>query len=157
MDLHHNTTNWPPGHQLHQVACYSFYCYWTMAVEANVLVRCLPDKPQYLPSTTTRKQLKGIFFVTGKGSEIWTVGLQSTASKKLAFVKWELLTECYPDSKRTVKTSIVRRTLASCWNKENLDVNRGKWKGWQLPGIEPRTHGFCSQCSATELRQPDNH
>ena len=35
--------------------------------------------------------------------------------------------------------------------------NRGKWKGWQLPGIESRTPGLCSQCSATELRQPDNH
>ena len=22
---------------------------------------------------------------------------------------------------------------------------------------EPRIHGLCSQCSATELRQPDNH
>ena len=34
--------------------------------------------------------------------------------------------------------------------------NRGKWKGRQLPGIEPRTPGLCSQCSATELRQWDN-
>ena len=25
-----------------------------------------------------------------------------------------------------------------------------------MPGIEPRTPGLCSQCSATELRQPDN-
>ena len=24
--------------------------------------------------------------------------------------------------------------------------NRGKWKGWQSPGIEPRTPGLCSQC-----------
>ena len=30
-------------------------------------------------------------------------------------------------------------------------------KGQQLPGIEPRTLGLCSQCSATELQQPDNH
>ena len=30
-------------------------------------------------------------------------------------------------------------------------------KGRQPPGIEPRTPGLCSQCSATELRQPDNH
>ena len=35
--------------------------------------------------------------------------------------------------------------------------NRGKWKGRQPPGIEPRTPGLYSQCSATELRQPDNH
>ena len=35
--------------------------------------------------------------------------------------------------------------------------NRGKWKGWLLAGIKPRTPGLCSQCSATELQQPDNH
>ena len=35
--------------------------------------------------------------------------------------------------------------------------NRGKWKGRQSPGIEPKTPGLCSQCSATELRQSDNH
>ena len=35
--------------------------------------------------------------------------------------------------------------------------NRGKWKGQQPPGIEPRTPGLCSQCSATELWQLDNH
>ena len=35
--------------------------------------------------------------------------------------------------------------------------NRGKWKGQQLPGIEPRTPGLCSQCSVTEPRQLDNH
>ena len=30
---------------------------------------------------------------------------------------------------------------------------------WKLPGIEPRTpgHGFCSQCSVTELQQTNNH
>ena len=32
-----------------------------------------------------------------------------------------------------------------------------KWKSQQLPGVEPRTPGLFSQCSATELRQPDNH
>ena len=36
-------------------------------------------------------------------------------------------------------------------------ANRGKWKGRQPLGIEPRTPGLCSQCSATELRQPDIH
>ena len=35
--------------------------------------------------------------------------------------------------------------------------NRAKWKGRQLLGIKPRTPGLCSQCSATELRQLDNH
>ena len=35
--------------------------------------------------------------------------------------------------------------------------NRGKWKGRQPLGIEPRTPGLCSQCSTTELRQLDNH
>ena len=35
--------------------------------------------------------------------------------------------------------------------------NRGEWKSQQSPGIEPGTPGLCSQCSATELRQPDNH
>ena len=37
--------------------------------------------------------------------------------------------------------------------KRNLDVMRLG----QLPGIKPRTPGLYSQCSATELRQPDNH
>ena len=30
-------------------------------------------------------------------------------------------------------------------------------KDRQPPGVEPRTPGLCHQCSATELRQPDNH
>ena len=30
-------------------------------------------------------------------------------------------------------------------------------KGRQPPGVEPRTPGLSRQCSATELRQPDNH
>ena len=30
-------------------------------------------------------------------------------------------------------------------------------KGQQPPGVEPRTPGLSCQCSATELRQPDNH
>ena len=29
--------------------------------------------------------------------------------------------------------------------------------GRQPPGVEPRAPGLSSQCSATELRQPDNH
>ena len=33
-------------------------------------------------------------------------------------------------------------------------INRGKWKGRQPPGIEPRTPGLCSQCSVTALQQP---
>ena len=46
----------------------------------------------------------------------------------------------------------------SCMNKR-LDVYEAKikWKGQQLPGVEPRTPGLCSQCSDTELRQLDNH
>ena len=35
--------------------------------------------------------------------------------------------------------------------------NKEKWKGRQPPGIKPRTLGLCSQCSGTELQQPDNH
>ena len=35
--------------------------------------------------------------------------------------------------------------------------NRGKWKGWQLLGIKPKTPGFCSQYSATKPQWPDNH
>ena len=34
---------------------------------------------------------------------------------------------------------------------------REKRKGWQVLRNEPRTPGPCSQCSVTELRQPDNH
>ena len=30
-------------------------------------------------------------------------------------------------------------------------------KGQQPSGVEPRTPGLSRQCSATELRQPDNH
>ena len=34
---------------------------------------------------------------------------------------------------------------------------RGSEKGRQSPRIKPRIPGLCSQCSATELWQPDNH
>ena len=42
---------------------------------------------------------------------------------------------------------------------EKLDVmrrNRGKWKRQQSPRIELRTPNLCSQCSATEVRQPNS-
>ena len=52
-------------------------------------------------------------------------------------------------------------TLASRWNKQKFRCYEAKIeeseKGRQPPGIEPRTPSLCSQCSATELRQPDNH
>ena len=51
--------------------------------------------------------------------------------------------------------------FASRWNKQKFRCYEAKIeeseKGRQPPGIEPRTSGLCSQCSATELRQPDNH
>ena len=42
--------------------------------------------------------------------------------------------------------------------KENLDAmrqNRGKCKGRKSLGIKSQTLGLCSQCSGTELQQPD--
>ena len=41
-------------------------------------------------------------------------------------------------------------------NKERL-VRRIEESEKASLGIEPRTPGLCSECSATELRQPDNH
>ena len=44
----------------------------------------------------------------------------------------------------------------SCWGWlpsliYRVNKNRGKWKSWQVPGIEPKTPGLCSQWSAAEL------
>ena len=50
--------------------------------------------------------------------------------------------------------------LDSRWNQGNQmfwGKNRGKWKGWQSLGIEPRTQSLCSQYSAIELRQLDSN
>ena len=71
------------------------------------------------------------------------------------------------------------RTLASCWNKERLDVfeaiieevkrlvvaRNQTQDTWLVQDtyrfcsleLESRTPGLCSQCSATELQWPDNH
>ena len=43
-----------------------------------------------------------------------------------------------------------KRHLCGCWE---LDERQ-----WSIsPGIKPRAPGLCSQCSATELQQPDNY
>ena len=34
---------------------------------------------------------------------------------------------------------------------------RGRWKGRQSLGVQPRTPGLCTQCSVTELWRLDNH
>ena len=56
---------------------------------------------------------------------------------------------------------MLKKLFASRWNKQKFRCYEAKIeeseKGRQPPGIEPRTSGLCSQCSATELRQPDNH
>ena len=43
-----------------------------------------------------------------------------------------------------------------CAYTETGKRNWGKWKRQQSPGIKPRTHSLCSQCSATEVRQPNS-
>ena len=48
---------------------------------------------------------------------------------------------------------VYKEKLYRCFCGENW----GKWKGWEPLGIELRTPCLCSQYSATELRQPDNH
>ena len=78
---------------------------------------------------------------------------------------------CYSSAKQfdvqTSKNNYLYKTCALCFVKIYFTClelfmphvggeNRGKWKGWRPPGIEPRTPGLCSRWSATESRQPDN-
>ena len=58
-------------------------------------------------------------------------------------------------SPRTLRPSCLKLEMNEfrCYEAKK----RGKWKGWQPPGVEPRTAGLSCQCSATEPRQPDNY
>ena len=69
---------------------------------------------------------------------------QSQYILRLASPKWNCFLRLCP-----FMVLILCSTCA--YKKKNFEAKRGRWRGWQSPGIKPKTPSLCSHCSATEL------